>query len=235
MTGGVVFDLDETLIDRQASIAAYAHRFWRHFENEIRLPEAAFVERFLTLDDNGYTDRQRFFDEVAVGLTHPGLGRETVSGHFMEHAWSRPTLMQGAVDVCRRLRAAGIPVGVVSNGSSRSQRRKLNAAGLAELVNHVVISEEFGVKKPHPSIFLEVCLRLGIEAQASWFVGDNPELDIIGASGVGFRTLWLRRATPWPEQRPPCHTHAIDSLSEVLEHVLPGVCALACDAPDAGR
>lgn len=110
MRSGVVLDLDETLLDRRATIMSYANRFWSDFERHIRVPKAEFLERFLALDDNGCADRRRFYRDLAGYLDSPALAEAQIAGHFVELAWSAPELVAGAEAGCRRLRAAGIVI-----------------------------------------------------------------------------------------------------------------------------
>jgi HAD-hyrolase-like len=50
----------------------------------------------------------------------------------------------------------------------------------------------------YAAIFQHALDGLGLGADQVWFVGDHPENDILGASRVGLRTVWLRGAHPWP-------------------------------------
>jgi putative hydrolase of the HAD superfamily len=222
MTAGVVFDLDETLIDRQASITRYARRVYHDFRGDIGTSEAVFVERFLQLDGGGYVDRHTFFESLATYVGSREFDSARIAEHFIEHAWQWPVPMEAAHSVCRALRDAGRPLGVVTNGGSRNQRAKLRNSGLDALVDHMVVSEEFGARKPDAAIFMEVCSKLRIDPGKSWFVGDHPQLDIHGAVQVGFRTIWLRRAIPWPADLTPCFTYQIDALTAVTEIILNG-------------
>jgi putative hydrolase of the HAD superfamily len=219
MTHGILFDLDETLIDRTASIYDYAARFHSDFARIIRIPPDDFVRDFVRLDGSGYVSRETFFDRLAGYIARPEIGPASIASHFTEHAWKHPILMTGAKEGLLSLRGAGIPVGIVTNGGSRNQRQKLVNTGLAHLVDHVVISEEVGVRKPHPSIFLSACEALQIDPARSWYVGDNPALDIVGAHAVGLRTIWLRRSIPWPIEVPSCYTEAVSSLQEAFDAV----------------
>jgi len=59
----------------------------------------------------------------------------------------------------------------------------------------LVYSEEVGLRKPDPEIFLHACRRLGVEAGATMYVGDNLATDVQGAAAVGMTTvqaLWFR-------------------------------------------
>ena len=81
----------------------------------------------------------------------------------------------------RDLRDAGVPVGVVTNGPTAGQWDKLRRTGVADLVDAAVVSQEFGVNKPDPSIFRRALELIGAEPSETIFVGDNPVNDIGGA------------------------------------------------------
>jgi putative hydrolase of the HAD superfamily len=216
MSHGVLFDLDETLIDRTASISAYAHRLYSEFDNHIPDERGIFLERFLELDANGYVDRETFFLRLENYFASPRLSRKAISAHFAENAWSNPIIMAGAVEGLQTLRNTGVPIGVVTNGGSINQRRKFANTGLEALIDAIVISEEFGTKKPDPAIFLSACQQLKIDPLQSWFVGDNPALDIAGADSLGLRTIWHQRGIAWPQELPLCYTKRVTTLAEAF-------------------
>jgi putative hydrolase of the HAD superfamily len=218
MSTGVLFDLDETLIDRSASVDRYFRDLWAAYSASITMPEAVFIEELRRLDGNGYVDRPTFFQGV-VDLALPSLSVETVACHFHENAWKQPVLMPGAVAGLEHLKGLGIRIGIVTNGGSRNQREKLRNTGLDAIADCVVISEEFGARKPDPSIFLSAAGELGIDPANCWFVGDHPQLDIVGAHRLGFQTIWLTRSVPWPESEEPCYTAKVSSLGGAFETI----------------
>jgi putative hydrolase of the HAD superfamily len=58
-----------------------------------------------------------------------------------------------------------------------------------------VFSDDVGVRKPDPAIFMHACGALGVEPAAVLFVGDNLVTDVQGAANVGMQTaqaLWFR-------------------------------------------
>lgn len=223
MALGILFDLDETLIDRTASITKYADVLFHDLGNAISVQRDTFISEFLRLDGNGYVAREAFFENLSACVLEPGIDVNIIATHFKENAWKQPILMASAEEVLRKLRATGFPLGIVTNGGSKNQRQKLINSGLDGLIDCAIVSEEFGAKKPDPSIFLGACKELEIDPTASWFVGDNPALDIIGAGAVGFRTVWLKRAAPWPKDVPRSYTRSARSLKEALS-------AICCDA-----
>ena len=217
MKSGIVFDLDETLLDRRATLEAYAGLLWRDFDVGREAPQSHFVAEFLAIDRNGYTPEPEIFDRLVRRFPGSTLDPLEIARHFSEFAWSRPTLAAGVASGLAGLRAARIPLGIITNGGTDSQRSKLQSTGLDRLVDHYLISSEFGAAKPDSSIFLAMCSALGIDASTSWFVGDHPVFDIWGANRVGFRTIWLERSIPWPRERDPCYTHAFPHVSAALQ------------------
>lgn len=69
-------------------------------------------------------------------------------------------------------RAARLPLVLVTNGASDTQREKLEVLGITGWFDAIVISGEVGTAKPDPSVFLLALERLGLEAESTWHVGD---------------------------------------------------------------
>jgi putative hydrolase of the HAD superfamily len=67
----------------------------------------------------------------------------------------------------------------------------LARVGIAHFFGEILISGELGFRKPHPAVFAELKRRLGIEAAAIVFVGDELQADVIGAQEAGMRTVWM--------------------------------------------
>jgi putative hydrolase of the HAD superfamily len=92
---------------------------------------------------------------------------------------------------------------LVTNGASCLQREKFAASGLSDYFDVVVVSAEFGVGKPDPSIFRHALSRLGSNAERAVMVGDSLSRDVDGAIAAGLRAVWLNRlGSPRPDDRP---------------------------------
>ena len=81
------------------------------------------------------------------------------------------------------------------------QWAKVRNTGVADLVDAVVVSEEFGVNKPDPAIFNHALNLIGASPSETLFVGDNTVADIGGAIGVGMRTAWMSHGRSWEIDR----------------------------------
>lgn len=104
----------------------------------------------------------------------------------------RPVLsMLRAKPAAREVR--GQSIGLVTNGPTDVQRQKVELLGIGDLVDFVIISEEFGVAKPDPAIFAEALRLATTTADRALFVGDSPEFDIAGARASGIEPVWMNR------------------------------------------
>ena len=156
-------------------------------------------------DDPGFTARYRELVLPAVGVPYEELLRELGVDDpdaFIdaEHdAWrSAHEVLGSAQALLDSLRSRGLKTGLVQNSwpePSRVLRRDVEEAGLAELLDVLVFSEDVGVRKPHPEIFLHAARELGVDPADTVFVGDGLETDVQGAAEVGMTTvqaLWFR-------------------------------------------
>ncbi len=90
---------------------------------------------------------------------------------------------------------ARYPLAAITNGNA-----DLDAIGLASLFRFSLHASKFGTAKPAADIFHAACERLGLDPTEVLHVGDDPELDVIGAHRAGLRSVWLHRgATGWRE------------------------------------
>jgi putative hydrolase of the HAD superfamily len=83
-------------------------------------------------------------------------------------------------------------LGVVSNFDyTPTAELVLERAGVAGLLDVVVISDAVGWRKPSPVIFEEALRRIGVSAGRTMFVGDRADIDVAGARGVGMAAVWI--------------------------------------------
>lgn len=90
------------------------------------------------------------------------------------------------------LKERGLILGLISN-VDRNMTPLLNELGLASLLQVVVTSQDVGSSKPQPEIFREALRRAGVQASEALYVGDQYEIDIIGARNAGMEGVLLDR------------------------------------------
>jgi putative hydrolase of the HAD superfamily len=87
--------------------------------------------------------------------------------------------------------------GVISNGASDLQRKKLRQLGLNFLEKNIFISSEINLEKPDPQIFHYVAKH--VKAESLIYCGDSFEFDIQPAVLAGWTGIWwnpLRKSLP---------------------------------------
>jgi putative hydrolase of the HAD superfamily len=109
------------------------------------------------------------------------------------------------------LTAAGVRLAVLTNGSELQQTKKLRATGLADVVGPVFTAGALGLRKPDPRAFLTACERLGVAPGSVLYVGDEYEVDVLGARAAGLSAVLLDRDGTAPAQE----TRVIGSLAEL--------------------
>ena len=90
----------------------------------------------------------------------------------------------------RRVRAAGLVAGVISN-SNGSVRAILEETGLAAHLDFIIDSSVVGVEKPDPRIFHLGLREAGVAAVEAVYVGDLYSVDVLGARAAGLDGILL--------------------------------------------
>ena len=110
-----------------------------------------------------------------------------------------PTVDDGALGALQKLRDLGYTLAVVSNTMrtpGAMLRRVLERYGLLACFAHTVFSDEIGVRKPDPAIFLGALRALDARPAHAIHVGDDPVLDVEGARAAGMRVVQVTSASP---------------------------------------
>lgn len=177
-----LFDLDNTLVDRQAAFRRWAHE-WRTAKG---LPSET-VDWLVANDDDGYRSRTELMQGAVDRF---GLDRDPVElvDEYREQFPICFTPDQAVINGLRRLRELDWRTVVVTNGPS-TQRAKLASAGLDAELDAVVVSSEVGERKPSPIIFQVAAEAVGLPTAGGWMVGDSAEADIRGAADLGLNTI----------------------------------------------
>lgn len=130
-------------------------------------------------------------------------------------------LLPHALEVCREL-AQDCALYIVTNGVSRTQRRRIGGSALASLFRGLFASEEAGVPKPEIGYFEYVFRQLGeVDHSKILLVGDSLTSDMQGAENAGLDSCWFNpHALPQPER--PAITYQIHDLRQLPEIVRTG-------------
>jgi HAD superfamily hydrolase (TIGR01509 family) len=180
---------------------------WLRDAAERELPEIAFDDLLPTLmrvtDEIVQARPPEYFEVpsrerfrrvlVRLGVAEtiaPAVAERLSQAHMAQLA-AMTVLPLTHAGVLRTL-AARCPLGLVSNfDHAPTARRVLADHDVARFFSTIVISDEFGRRKPHPSIFEEALRALDVSPEDALFVGDSVSDDIAGARNAGLRIVWL--------------------------------------------
>jgi len=214
----MLFDLDDTLIDRRAAFESWASwtaPIWLNAPPDS--PEVRETVSWMKeIDAEGFTPREEFFRLVTSRVSGLTRNLDDLVGSYYRDILRFVRLNNGAFSVLNELEHMGVPFGIVTNGFPH-QRDKAAAVGLTDRCACFVISCECTAAKPAPEIFTHAARRLGVASSDIGFVGDQPEIDICGAHRAGMRTIWLTDGREWPVHLPhECCDLSMDSLEQLV-------------------
>lgn len=207
----VSLDLDNTLVDRDGA----CRRWWAERLASVGASHA--LDRVMSRDEHGWSNRALLFGWATACWPRLGSADALWAAFRVEIA----RYVQPDPAVCALVDALReqMLVVVCTDGGSQTQRDKLDAAGLTERVDAILVSTEVGARKPDPRMFAAVVEAVDRPASAVLHVGDHPLRDVQGARAAGLQAWWVcgeRAAWPGPGAPPDRVLASILELPEVL-------------------
>jgi len=216
----VLFDIDHTLLDfeateriafrrlleqqdlewtseREARYKEINHALWKALERGEATREEVIHSRFVT-----------FFAEEGREVD----GRE-VDETYRSYLAQGTELIPGVTALLEQLEG-NIEMYVVTNGISKTQRARLDGAGLTHFFEAIFVSEETGFQKPMAGFFDHVFARVPqFDPTRTIIVGDSLSADIAGGNQAGIATCWFNPEGKSATDIKP--TFTITSLAEL--------------------
>jgi putative hydrolase of the HAD superfamily len=205
---GVLFDIDDTLVDTRAAFATALATIARQYLPDVSPDRDTEILTFWRADANEHFAR---YTRGEIGVREQRMSRanelhDEFGGRRLDDAgfaaWDDvfDTSFRAAwsahddVDaVLARLLDAGLHVGALTNAAFAYQTDKLDRTGLADRVPLLVGVDTLGFGKPDPRVFLEACRRLGTDPARTAYVGDELDVDASAARAAGLTGIWLDR------------------------------------------
>lgn len=150
------------------------------------------------------------FALATLRLNRPGLRARLMDLYL--HLQCYPEVPQ----TLRRLKAGGVKLAILSNGSLPMLSAVVRNNGLEDIFDAVLSVEEVRVFKPHPSVYRLASTRLEIAPDHICFLSSNA-WDAFSAKACGFRVLWCNRFGQEPERIPATPDGEIADLSTLPE------------------
>jgi len=124
-------------------------------------------------------------------------------------------LFDDVLPTVKALKQRYLILGLLTNADNKSIAL-FRQMGLEPYFDFVVTSEEAGVEKPAPGIFLKALERAGVSAGEAVHVGDQYDIDIAGALGVDIAPVLLDRNGIYPDSD---DCRRIRSLNELVDYL----------------
>lgn len=91
-------------------------------------------------------------------------------------------------EVLAKIKEMGFRMGIISNTQSLNQvRYNLIQYDILDYFDPIVLSSEYGRRKPDPAIFYHAARLASVPTSACAYIGDKVNRDIVGARRSGFR------------------------------------------------
>jgi len=191
---GIVFDLYGTLYDVQsvAAICDQAYpgkgaaiaQLWRRKQLEYTWLRS-LMERYVNFET--VTDDALRFTCAALDLP-----LEEDMARVLGEQYLRLEPHPETTSALHRLKDAGIPLGIISNGSHKSIAQVVSHSSMGWAFDELISADDVQVFKPHPKMYELAERRMGHAREHILYVSANG-WDASAASLFGFPVCWINR------------------------------------------
>lgn len=228
----VFFDWDLTMARVLGDVSAEARLQalfeWAGMVYSVDAVETAVSTARQAMRLNGHVpqtqrDIARYYQHILRNLGENDVSWAIANYLYDAYSYMPSILYDDTLPVLRYLDQVGMKSGIISN-HSRLIRPVIQEA-IDDFIpsEYIIISQEIGIYKPTPSIFLQAAAALKLPPEACLFIGDNLEGDAIGAVEKGeFQMgLWLDRegVGETAASSLPSNVYRITTLADVIEYL----------------
>jgi putative hydrolase of the HAD superfamily len=142
---------------------------------------------------------------------------EEIDKHWFDYMDIKPHT--GLHNVLNRLADSGVKLGIITNGYESDLDKILPKLALRNSFDILVAADTIGKKKPDPEIFLYALKKLKVPPSEAIFVGDEYEIDYVGANKAGLIPFLFEAKGKRKEKTIPKGINVVHSLPELLSKI----------------
>ena len=217
----VFFDFDDTLDNRDNAFRVGLSAFLRYYYPSLSEEEIAHRREEMFYFQRGHYGQIIYYRDMLAHFLEvwpPEIPTDVDAAYRrMIRAFAKAGQPHSDVfDTLTALRQRGYLVGILTNGTPRTQNLKIDHTGLRRYVDLVVLAGEEGIQKPDVRVFKLAAARLGVPTTACLFVGDHPINDLEGARAAGFTPIRKDAAL---EPNHPIHQIPVAEDIPTIRHI----------------
>ncbi len=197
----IFFDFDHTLWDFEKNSALTFEKIFKL--NNIDVDLDRFLEIYVPINfrywklyreekiDKGSLRYGRLNDAFnLVNIKVKSSMIHKLSEDYITYLSSFNHLFDGTIEILEYLYVK-YKLHIITNGFKEIQQGKLNNANIDKYFVTVTNSEMVGAKKPNPKIFKHALNMAMAKEENSIMIGDNYEVDILGALNIGLDAIYF--------------------------------------------
>jgi putative hydrolase of the HAD superfamily len=236
----IVFDVDDTIYDQQAPFRRAMNRIFPDVRDEdmnkayIRYRHHSDVGFPKVMDGTWTIEHFRYMrtNDTLKELGYPEISVEKGAEfqHVYEEELDNITMLDEMRLTLEFLKSRNIPTGVITNGPTAHQLKKVKKLGLYDYIDpsHVIVSQATGFQKPEKEIFNLAARQFGMNPETTLYVGDSFDNDVMGAHNAGWKSMWFNhRGRTLREDAEQVFDVEIDSFEQLF-----GAIKVLFDLPD---
>lgn len=190
----VIFDLDDTLYYELDYVKSGFRAVSSYINSKYEVSLDEFYQLMLNILER--EGRGKVFDLALESLSLPLEEVEHMLTAYRSHFPEGIHLYEDAEYILEKLkREDKYKTGIITDGNSQVQWNKIKSLGLIDLVDEIIVTDDFGVdnRKPAPFAYLRLLKIFNVQAEETVYIGDNPVKDFIGARKLGIKTIRVLR------------------------------------------
>ncbi len=195
MIKGVVFDLDNTLLDfmkmKEFAVKAAIKGM---IEAGLKVNEdKSYIEINSIYEEFGWENQKVFDVFLEKSIGH--VDNKFLAAGIVAYRRAREANLMAYPNVNKTLLAlskSGIKLGVVSDAPSREAWMRIYYLNLYHYFDVVITFDDSGERKPSPIPFQLALDGMGLQPEETIMIGDWPERDVVGAQQIGMKTAFAR-------------------------------------------